>query len=152
MSSASVIGRAKALRVGAALLGATMIALLAPAGCTSGSKVAGGRAYPTHKPQTRVLDIQVIRRDTRITATNVTSEAIGPCTMWVNAEFSREFDGLAIGESKTLSLLDFHNEFGESFRGGGFFATQRPSDLVQAQLEGETEMTGLIVVNGRAQR
>jgi len=117
--------------------------------CSTSNSIASGPAYPTHKMQTRVLDIQVIRHQTQITMTNTSAESLRAGRMWVNAEFVRDFDGLGIGESTTLSLLDFRNEFGETFRAGGFFATRIPSDLVQVQLEEEAGLIGFIVVNGR---
>jgi len=117
--------------------------------CSTSNSFATGPVYPTHKAQTRVLDIQVIRRETRITLTNTSAENLLAGRMWINAEYAGDFGGLAIGETTTLSLLDFRNEFGETFRAGGFFATRIPSDLVQVQIEEESGLIGLIVVNGR---
>lgn len=117
--------------------------------CSTSTSFQSELAYPMHKAQTRVLDIQVIRRQTQITMTNTSAENLPPGRMWVNAEYVRDFDGLGIGQTTTLSLLDFRNEFGETFRAGGFFATRVPADLVQVQLEDESAMIGLIVVNGR---
>jgi hypothetical protein len=66
--------------------------------------------------------------------------------MWINAWFSREFKGLAVGESVEMSLFDFKDQYGDTFRAGGFFATQKPTRLVLAQLEYENELVGLVVV------
>lgn len=111
-----------------------------------------GRAYPLDKAQARVDDIQVKREGTQIVFTNTTDHAFGPLTMWLNGEFSREIDGIAIGETVRLSLSDFRNEFGERFRAGGFFATEKPSDVVLAQFEIDAQLVGLVVVRGQAER
>lgn len=148
MRSSRVKVWVSALRVGASVAALGLGAALTSCSTTS-SSFATGPVYPTHKAQTRVLDIQVIRRQTRITLTNTSAESLHAGRMWVNAEYALDFDGLGIGESTTLSLLDFRNEFSETFRAGGFFATRIPADLVQVQLEDESGLTGLIVVNGR---
>ena len=44
-------------------------------------------------------------------------------------------DGLAVGQTLRLPLGTFRNEFSEAFRGGGFFAPERPERLVLAELE-----------------
>jgi hypothetical protein len=120
------------------------------AGCRAGSKIDGGRSYPIQKAQTRAVDVQVIRDETEISLVNTTAEALPEGTMWINGQFSHAFDGLAPGDRTTMSLKTFRNEFGEAFRAGGFFATQRPSSLVSAQIETDNGLIGLVVVNGQA--
>ncbi|MDX2116421.1 MAG: hypothetical protein SFZ24_12495 [Planctomycetota bacterium] len=121
------------------------VAALLGAGCSRAS-LSGGAAYPTGRAQAVTENIQVTRRETHITLTNTSARAFGAGTLWLNAQYSRGIDGLAIGETLTLDLREFRNEFGEKFRGGGFFATERPDKLVQAQLELPEEMVGLIVI------
>ena len=83
--------------------------------------------------------------------TNTSARAFGPSTLWINASHSREIDGFAIGESLTLDLRSFVDEYGNTFRAGGFFATRRPHDLVLAEIEtGDSERFGLIVTRGEA--
>lgn len=96
------------------------------------------------------MDVQVIRDQTEISLVNTTADALPQGTMWINGQFSHAFEGLAPGARTTMSLKAFRNEFGEKFRAGGFFATQRPSSLVIAQIETDNSLIGLVVVNGQA--
>jgi hypothetical protein len=107
-----------------------------------------GPEYPADAKQARVLDIQVTRAETQITFTNTTARAIPPCRMWINRWWSVEFPGMAVGETRTLDLRDFKDRFGEPFRGGGFFATEAPDQLVHAQFQIEGELVGLVVITG----
>jgi hypothetical protein len=66
--------------------------------------------------------------------------------MWVNQWFSRPFPGLAVGQTIEIPLAEFKDKYGETFRAGGFFAVNRPTRVVLAQLELENEMLGLVVV------
>lgn len=122
------------------------------AGCRAGSKIDAARGYPIEKTQSKALDVQVIRDETKISLVNTTAEPLPAGTLWVNGQFSHDFSGLAPGAKTSMSLKEFRNEYGEAFRAGGFFATQRPSDLVMAQLETESTLLGLVVVNGKAER
>ena len=128
----------------ALLCGLLLYALLLPACASRG--IVEGPAYPSEKPQARALDIQVFRSSTKITFTNTTAQSYPACRMWLNAWYSREIPPLGIGESLTLNLRTFKDEFGESFRAGGFFAGKRPTRLVLAQLERDDHLLGLIVV------
>lgn len=63
---------------------------------------------------------------------------------------------IAIGDTCTLELTDTHDEFGDTFRAGGFFAAEPPQRLVLVQVEqpgddGKPHMLGLIVVNSTDQ-
>lgn len=124
------------------------LCLAVVAGCSSGhSGFIEGAIYPANVQQARSLDIQVFRDDTRIRFTNTTARSIPACTMWVNAWFSRELPGVAVGETVEMSLFDFKDQYGDEFRAGGFFATDKPMKLVLAQLETDDELLGLVVVN-----
>jgi hypothetical protein len=131
--------------------------LLCAVGCSSGPRpeaLDSGRSYPTTKSQSRVLNIQLIRDQAELTLTNTTARAFGPTVIWLNQEFWYEISGLEVGDSVQLPLGDFRNEFGKRFRAGGFFATERPKNVVLAQLETEDSdsLLGLIVVDGVARR
>jgi hypothetical protein len=94
------------------------------------------------------LDVQVIRRGPTIGITNTTARAFGPCRLWLNGRYALDLDdGLPVGATRKLKLSDFKDEFSESFRGGGFFATEDPDRLALAELETGGEMLGLIVVS-----
>ena len=124
------------------------------AGCSS----AGGLLEPTSAEpgpppstlaQGEVLNIQVFRNVTDLELTNTTARSFGPGRHWINERYSREIDGLAIGESLDLPLREFVDEFGDPFRAGGFFATRDPDRLVLAQLESEGVLYGLLLGGDR---
>lgn len=120
-------------------------------GCRSGSDVeTAGPVYPDAVLQSRVLDVQVVRDDTVITLTNTTARGFGPSRLWVNGWYSLEIEGFAVGQTLTLSLHDFKDRYGTTFRAGGFWATRRPERLVLAQIEPlgvePRELIGLVVV------
>ncbi len=125
-----------------------------PAGCASAPpSMESDIVYPAHVGQREMLDIQVVQHATTIEFTNTTARAFGPCRMWLNARFSRALDGLRVGETLTLNVSEFRDEFNESFRHGGFWATRPGDRLVLAQIEvpptggGEKpSLLGLVVV------
>ncbi|MFG0292224.1 MAG: hypothetical protein ACF8MJ_03615 [Phycisphaerales bacterium JB050] len=127
-------------------------------GCSTGQQVhslEGFRSYPAQKVQAEVLDIQLIRDGAEISLTNTSARAFGETTLWLNQEFSYVIDGIAVGQTVRLDLSEFRNHHGAYFRAGGFFATERPKNVVLAQLElGEDaqSLLGIVVVNGQATR
>lgn len=123
-----------------------------PTGLRNEPVGAYDRPYPRELPQSRVVDVQVLRGpETTISMTNTTAETFGPSTLWLNGRFSRPITGFAPGQTLELNLYNFRDEHGEKFRGGGFFATKPPEKIVHAQLEtlenGESTLVGLIVVS-----
>ena len=108
------------------------------------------RPYPVDKGSVRTLDVQVFRFDDRIRLTNTSPVEFGTATIWINAAYSRPLEGLRIGQTVELPLLEFRNEHSQAFRAGGFFATDLPSRLVLAEIEDERGLFGLIVVEDRA--
>ncbi len=133
------------------LLAAIVIVL---SGCAS-PPLEPGPAFPEALVQQRTLDIQ-IRRDVRtISLTNTTAADLPAGRMWLNKWFSREMpDGLGVAQSASFDLGEFVDEFGERFRGGGFFASDDPDDLVLAQYEAENEsgdpiLLGFVVIDGK---
>ncbi len=123
-------------------------------GCRGGSvpRPAGeARALPATLTQTETLDIQVFRNVTKLELTNTTARAFEGGTLWLNQRFSRPMEPLAIGESRSIPLKQFLDEFGEPFRGGGFFATEPPDRVVLVQLETEGTLYGLVVIGNRLQ-
>jgi len=111
-----------------------------------------GPVYPQGVSQSEMLDIQVFREETEMLLTNTTSESFSDGgRFWVNAQYSLAFESFAIGETKRLRLDDFVNEFGERFRAGGFFATERPDGVSLMQVEHHGKMLGMVVVKNEAQ-
>ncbi len=116
-------------------------------GCSSSVDPAlAGPEYPAEKSQTSTLDIQVVRSDTTITVTNTTARAYGKSRLWLNRWYSREIDGLGVGQTMELTLKSFHDQHGEAFRSGGFWATRKPQTVQQVQLETADGLLGLVAV------
>jgi hypothetical protein len=117
------------------------------AGCRGGGgAIVDRQPYPASLAHGPTLDIQVFRSSKHIALTNTTPRDFGPSTLWLNAWYSRDIDALAAGESLKLPLHDFRDRYSDSFRGGGFFATEKPDRLVLAELENEGTLYGLVVV------
>lgn len=128
---------------------AAILAGMGVAGCRSASSPElAGPEYPDEVVQAKTLDIQVVRTETVIRLTNTTARSFGKSTLWMNRWYSHPIEKFGVGETLELSLWDFRDENGEAFRAGGFFATRRPDRLVQAQLETDGSMHGLVVVKG----
>jgi len=130
---------------------ASALALSAAAwlvGCAVHPRIGAGREYPGEKERGASANIQVARHVTELAFTNTSARPLPPGAIWANSAYSREFPGLAVGESITLSLSEFKDRFGEPFRAGGFFATERPSALVRIQIETGSDLIGLTVIGG----
>ena len=104
------------------------------------------RPYPIDLAKQPSLSIQVLRDVSMIKMTNTTAHVFGASTIWLNSRYSHEIPGLGIGETLTLSLDDFTDEFGQHFHGGGFFAIERPDPLVMVEIETNGELHRLVVV------
>ncbi|MGE3108714.1 MAG: hypothetical protein AB7G11_05985 [Phycisphaerales bacterium] len=128
------------------VIAAIAAACLALGACSSGSgDIPAGPEFPAI-PQSGSIDVQVFRDDTIIRMTNTTARTLPPGRIWANRWYARDFPGLDVGESLTLDLSEFKDRYDDSFRAGGFFATDRPSRLVQVQLEINGQLIGLVVV------
>lgn len=112
-----------------------LILIAATSGCTSDPKFTQHRSYPSQLSRLSPSTIQLFRADTRVTLTNTTAKNFGPSTIWLNQWYAHDIDGLGIGQTITLNLNSFKDEYGDAFRGGGFFATQAPDKIVLAELE-----------------
>ena len=111
------------------------------------------RPYPATIEPAGQLDVQVARDGPVITLTNTTARSFGPSTLWINRRYSRPVPGFGVGQTLTLPLEQFRDEYGDPFRGGGFFATEQPDRIVMAELEtvsdAQTVIYGLVVVGGQ---
>ncbi len=117
------------------------------AGCRSTPTIKSGPEYPADATRVETIDLQVIRRGTRIEMTNTTARAFGPGTLWLNGWYGREIAGLDVGQSLNLRLRDFHDQFGGTFRAGGFFAAEKPDKIVLAELQTDGRLLGLVVID-----
>jgi hypothetical protein len=140
------IGRRR-IRTNASLATALLAALVAAAGCSSSGTIESGPEYPNRAAGS--VDIQVVRDETVIRMTNTTARNLPAGRLWINRWYSHDFPGLAIGDSVTMDLSQFKDQYGDTFRAGGYFATDRPTKVVQAQLETESELIGFVVVGNQ---
>lgn len=127
--------------------------MVVTAGCSSTpTPVDYARSYPERPNRGVTLDIQVFRGASHLELTNTTARAFGASTLWLNGWFSRPIDGLAVGQTLRLPLREFRDEYSYAFRGGGFFATEKPERLASVELETDSDdgrvFYRLIVVGG----
>lgn len=126
-------------------------------GCQSVPPVDYARSYPVELPPGPTVDVQVFRKTSTLDFTNTTAEPLGPGTIWLNRWFSRPLPkAIGVGESVSIPLTEFRDEFGDPFRAGGFFATEAPTALVLCQIEtlreGQSpEIIGLVTVQSFAE-
>lgn len=92
------------------------------------------------------LNVHAFREVTRLRLTNTSDVTFGPATVWVNAAWAYPIDGLAINQRLDLPLNEFRNEYGQPFRGGGFFATEIPTPVVKAEIVDDRGRFELIMV------
>jgi hypothetical protein len=97
---------------------------------------APGPVYPENAQMIEVLDVQVFRDVTVLRFTNSTTNDFAP------------------GETVELDLRQFVDEYGDTYKAGGFFAQRDPAPVVLAQLEanspeGEPVLYGLVVVQNK---
>jgi len=132
------------------------LSALALVGCRATTEIVEGPAYPASASRAQTLDVQVARDGTAISFTNTTATTLGPGRLWINSWFSRDLPEIAPGEPITLDLYEFKDRYGTAFRGGGFFASERPDRVVLVEIEPAASVTeaststllGLVVVKG----
>lgn len=116
------------------------VLLVGSAGCSSPVERGEYPAYSGAPDEYDLLDIQVMRRGTKLEMTNTTTVSFGPSRVWANREYSEEISGFEVGKTVHLRLGDFRNQFGQRFKEGGFFATELPDALVCVEIESEGVM------------
>ncbi len=109
-----------------------------------------GPVYPDSIAKGEVFDVQVFRKSTHLRLTNTTTRDFGASTVWINQRYSSPIDALASGQTIDMDLKIFVDEFGETYRAGGFFSQRVPAPVVLCQLETDEGngpvMHGFIVV------
>lgn len=145
-------------RITLALLGAAALAgALAGASCgviEERRSAEPGPRYPTGIERGEVFDIQVFRDVTELRFTNTTTRDFGASRLWLNRRYSYPLDdGIPSGRTVELDLRDFVDEFGDTYRAGGFFATRVPAPVVLVELETETSdgprMHGFVIIENQ---
>lgn len=109
-----------------------------------------GPAYPEQMERGEVYDIQVIRDVAELRFTNATPVEFGASTVWLNKRYSHPISGIAPGETVTMDLRLFVDQWGETFRAGGFYAQRDPAPVVLVELETSGDerevMHGFVIV------
>jgi hypothetical protein len=113
-----------------------------------------GPMYPEEAAMVEVLDIQVFRDVTTLRYTNTTTSDMPACTLWLNKRYSAPIPAVASGETVEIDLRQFVDEFGDTYKAGGFFAQREPAPVVLAQIEvpgaeGDPELYGFVVVENK---
>jgi hypothetical protein len=121
-------------------LGVCLAACVALTGCASwfappAATLRRERIYPVGLPRAGVLDVQVVREGTTIRSTNTSPRAFGPSILWLNQRYALPIARWEPGQTLTMNLGDFRDEFGDAFRAGGFFASEPPEPVVLAEVQ-----------------
>ncbi len=131
----------------------SLIAFTAMSGCQLfNEKLTAdpGPAYPETITRGLVFDVQVFRDVDKLTFTNSTPTDFGPSVIWLNKRFSSPIGSIAPGETITMDLHFFVDEWGETFRTGGFFAQRDPAPVVLVEIETievqDSVMHGFVIV------
>ena len=128
---------------------------LAQTSCMSKGRLTEGtqpRPYPYDAEILRTMDVQIFRDGSKIELVNHTTQPLADFDLWLNERYMRRIDSLPPGESVTVSLYEFLDEYEEPFRGGGIWSTKLPDPIVKAEVEGSDGLIGLIVIPERGRR
>ncbi len=128
----------RSVRTAAISLFGSLIALGSLSGCQLFNEqltADPGPAYPEDIDRGQVFDIQVFRDVDQLTFTNSTPHEFGPSVIWLNKRFSSPIDSIAPGETVTMDMHFFVDQWGETYRTGGFFAQRDPAAVVLVELE-----------------
>lgn len=123
--------------------------VMALAGCTinpTPADTSGLTGYPYEIESVRVVDVEVFRDGTKITLANHAPESFADFTLWINERYQAKVDALPLGGMLTISLDSLRDEFGEKFRAGGFFSSQKAQPVVKAEMQSTDSLIGLIVI------
>lgn len=90
--------------------------------------------YPIDAQVGPDLDVVVVRSGGQIELVNRTPRAYESVVLWLNGQFVRPVDRVAIGSNPGLPLREFVNGYGEGFPTGSFLRPERSAVLVLAEL------------------
>jgi hypothetical protein len=110
------------------------------------------RPYPHDLHTTNTVDMQVFRHESKIEIINSTAISYRDFDVWVNQRYVSHVEALPAGESLTLSLWDFKDEYGNCFYAGGFFRTYpaTPVRMVEIQRGSDHNLIGLVSIRTEA--
>jgi hypothetical protein len=106
------------------------------------------RAYPFELHNTDSVDIQVFRDHEKLEIINATATSYNDVDIWINQRYVNHVESLPAGESVTLSLWEFGDQWGGVFNAGGVFRTYEPMPvrLVEIQSAADAPLVGLITI------
>lgn len=92
--------------------------------------------------------MQVFRDNEKIEIVNTTAKTYTDIDIWLNQRYVRHLDLLPAGESVTLSLWDFCDQWGGVINAGGVWRTYTPTPvrMVEIQTSDTEPMIGLIAI------
>jgi hypothetical protein len=95
-----------------------------------------------------VADMQVFRDLTEIEIVNTTAHSYSNVDVWVNQRYVAHVNAIPAGQTITISLWDFKDEYGNRFYAGGFFRTftATPVRMVEIQTSAEAPLIGLVTI------
>jgi len=106
------------------------------------------RAYPFELHSTNTIDVQVFRDHEKLEIVNTTAHEFSEFDVWINQRYVHRVPSLPAGESVTLSLWDFCDQWGGVFNAGGVWRTFEPTPVRMVEIQvSETEpLIGLIAI------
>lgn len=127
------------------VLSAFSVLQMALTGCATPA-LEPGPSYPASASRYGSLDIQVYLQGRELVLTNTTALALPAGRLWLNEWYSAATPEIAIGQTLRLPLTSFRDEHGQTIRGGGFFASEAPEEILLVEMAAAGELYGLIVV------
>lgn len=128
------------------------LALMVSGGCAGAGRGASatdldsGRAYPYSAAILDPIEVMVYRTGARVELVNHTVRSFDGFDLWLNERYLKRVPGLQAGQTVTMSLHEFVDEYGEPFRAGGLLATRKSEPLSKAEIETDEGLIGLLVV------
>jgi len=106
------------------------------------------RPYPFELHSTDTVDMQVFRDHENIEIVNTTATTYTDVDVWINQRYVRRVDAIHAGQSVTVSLWDFSDQWGGVFNAGGVWRTLEPTPvrLVELQTSEDGPLVGLIAI------
>ncbi len=106
------------------------------------------RPYPFDLHTTDTIPVQVFRDHEKIEIVNTTATDFENVDVWINQRYVRHVDAIPAGQSVTLSLWDFADQWGGVFNAGGVWRTLEPTPvrLVELQTAPDAPLLGLIAI------
>ena len=90
--------------------------------------------YPGKSEYGPDLDIVVIREGSNIHLTNRTARSYEGMQLWLNQQYVRQADPIAIGDNPPIPLATLVNRHREPFPTGTFFQPDRARAVISAEL------------------